>query len=177
MASTKSAIRYATALMELSLTQGKIDRVEKDLVDFKTVLQISDDFRIFLNSPIIRDDKKIQIFQQIFSGFDELTMGFFKLVTKNGREQKLPEIAHQFNRLLEKHRNVVSGTIISASALDAATKRTIIDKLSGTFEGNLTLKEEVDPTLLGGFIVRVDDKQIDASVSSKLRQLKQELVK
>ncbi len=82
MASTKSAIRYATALMDLGLAQGKIERLEKDLAYFEQVMHTSNDFRIFLNSPVIRDDKKIAIYHQILSNFDELTMGFFSLVTK-----------------------------------------------------------------------------------------------
>jgi F-type H+-transporting ATPase subunit delta len=177
MASTKSAIRYATALMDLVLAQGKIERVEKDLSYFEQVMHTSTDFRLFLNSPIIRDDKKIAIYHQILTNFDELTMMFFGLVTKNGRELLLPEIARQFHRLLEKHRDIVSGTITTSSPLDAETKQTIIRKVSGTFKGNLSLKEEVNPSLLGGFIIRIDDKQIDASVASKLKQLKQELTK
>lgn len=177
MASTKSAIRYAKALMDLGLAQGKIERLEKDLSRFEQVMQTSNDFRIFLNSPVIRDDKKIAIYHQILSDFDELTMGFFNLVTKNGREQLLPEIARQFHRLLEKHRDIVSGTITTSSALDAETKQTIIRKVSASFKGNLSLKEEVDPSLIGGFIIRINDKQIDASVASKLKQLKQELTK
>ena len=104
-------------------------------------------------------------------------MSFFTLVTKNGREHLLPEIAHQFDRLLKKHRNIVTGTITSSIALDAQTKKSILDKISSTFEGTLALDEVVDASLLGGFIIRIDDKQIDASVSSKLKTLKQELVK
>jgi F-type H+-transporting ATPase subunit delta len=89
----------------------------------------------------------------------------------------LPEIARQFHRLMEKHRDIVSGTITTSSALDEVTKQTIIRKVSGSFKGKLSLKEEVNPSLLGGFIIRIDDKQIDASVASKLKQLKQELLK
>lgn len=177
MASMKSAIRYATALMELSLSQGKIEQVEKDIAQFTALIKDSQDFRTFLNSPIIRGSKKIQIYQEVLKGFDELTMRFFKLVTQNGREQLLPEIARQFKQLLDKHRNIVTGTIISSSALDAATKQNIIEKLSTTFHRNLKLQEEVNPSLMGGFIIRIDDKQIDASVASKLKQLRQELVK
>jgi F-type H+-transporting ATPase subunit delta len=163
--------------MELSLSQGKIERIERDLSHFEQVMRTSNDFRIFLNSPVIRDDKKIAIYQQILTNFDELTMMFFGLVTKNCREHLLPEIARQFHRLLEKHRDIVSATITTSSPLDEDTKQAIMRKVSGSFKGNLSLIEEVNPSLLGGFIIRIDDKQIDASVASKLKTLKQELVK
>jgi F-type H+-transporting ATPase subunit delta len=61
--------------------------------------------------------------------------------------------------------------------LSVATKETILKRISPAFEGKLSLSESVDPSLLGGFVIRVEDKQIDASVSSKLKALKQELVK
>lgn len=177
MASTKSAARYAKALLDLTLEKGLIDVVEKDLNRFVQVVKESDDFRIFLNSPVVRDDKKIAVYQQVFSGFSSATMQFFALVTKNGREQLLPEIAHQFERQLMKHRGIVSGSITSAVALTEQTKQAILAQVAPAFEGSLQLSETVDPSLLGGFVIRIEDKQIDASVSSKLKELRQELVK
>jgi len=177
MASTKSAVRYAKALLDLCLEQGKVEAVEADLVRFTAMIANSKDFSVFLSSPVIRDDKKIAIYKTLLGDFNQITMSFFTLVTKNGREHLLPEIAHQFDRLLKKHRNIVTGTITSSIALDARTKKSILDKISSTFEGTLALDEVVDASLLGGFIIRIDDKQIDASVSSKLKTLKQELVK
>lgn len=177
MTSTKSAIRYAKALVDLCLSEGKLERIEGDLNHFIRVMEGSNDFRVFLLSPVIRGDKKIAIYQKVFEEFDPLTLRFFKLVTNNGREQLLPEIARQFNRLLEQHRNIVSGTITSAVPLNAITKTAIIEKIARSFQGKLALTEHVDASLIGGFVVRIEDKQIDASVVSKLKQLKQELVK
>jgi F-type H+-transporting ATPase subunit delta len=117
MASTKSAARYAKALLDLTLEKGWVEVVEKDLIRFVQVVKESNDFRIFLNSPVVRDDKKIAVYQQVFEGFNPLTMQFFALVTKNGREQLLPEIAAQFERQLKKNRGIVSGSIVSATPL------------------------------------------------------------
>ncbi|MFM7595302.1 MAG: ATP synthase F1 subunit delta [Flavobacteriales bacterium] len=177
MASTKSAARYAKALLDLSLEKGWVEAVEKDLNRFLQVVKESDDFRVFLNSPIVRDDKKIAVYQQVFNGFSAATMQFFALVTKNGREQLLPEIAHQFDRQLMKHRGIVSGSITSAIALSQETKQAILTQVAPAFEGTLQLTEAVDPSLLGGFVIRIEDKQIDASVAHKLKELRQELVK
>jgi F-type H+-transporting ATPase subunit delta len=151
--------------------------VEKDLIRFVQVVKESNDFRIFLNSPVVRDDKKIAIYQLVFEGFNPLTMQFFALVTKNGREQLLPEIAAQFERQLMKNRGIVSGSIVSATPLTEKTKQEILDRIAPAFEGSLQLSESVDPSLLGGFVIRIEDKQIDASVANKLKELRQELVK
>lgn len=177
MASTKSAARYAKALLDLTLENGSVEAVEKDLIRFVQVVKESNDFRIFLNSPVVRDDKKIAIYQKVFEGFNPLTMQFFALVTKNGREQLLPEIAAQFERQLMKNRGIVSGSIVSATPLTEKTKQEILDRIAPAFEGSLQLSESVDPSLLGGFVIRIEDKQIDASVANKLKELRQELVK
>lgn len=177
MASTKSAARYAKALLDLTLENGSVEAVEKDLIRFVQVVKESNDFRIFLNSPVVRDDKKIAIYQKVFEGFNPLTMQFFTLVTKNGREQLLPEIAAQFERQLMKNRGIVSGSIVSATPLTEKTKQEILDRIAPAFEGSLQLSESVDPSLLGGFVIRIEDKQIDASVANKLKELRQELVK
>ena len=177
MASTKSAARYAKALLDLSLEKGWVEAVEKDLIRFVQVVKESNDFRIFLSSPVVRDDKKIAIYQKVFEGFNPLTMQFFTLVTKNGREQLLPEIAAQFERQLMKNRGIVSGSIVSATPLTEKTKQEILDRIAPAFEGSLQLSESVDSSLLGGFVIRIEDKQIDASVANKLKELRQELVK
>jgi F-type H+-transporting ATPase subunit delta len=177
MASTKSAARYAKALLDLTLENGSVEAVEKDLIRFVQVVKESNDFRIFLNSPVVRDDKKIAIYQLVLEGFNPLTMQFFTLVTKNGREQLLPEIAAQFERQLMKNRGIVSGSIVSATPLTEKTKQEILDRIAPAFEGSLQLSESVDPSLLGGFVIRIEDKQIDASVANKLKELRQELVK
>jgi F-type H+-transporting ATPase subunit delta len=177
MASTKSAARYAKALLDLTLENGSVEAVEKDLIRFVQVVKESNDFRIFLNSPVVRDDKKIAIYHKVFEGFNPLTMQFFTLVTKNGREQLLPEIAAQFERQLMKNRGIVSGSIVSATPLTEKTKQEILDRIAPAFEGSLQLSESVDSSLLGGFVIRIEDKQIDASVANKLKELRQELVK
>lgn len=177
MASTKSAARYAKALLDLALEKGWVEAVEHDLIRFVRTLKDSNDFRVFLNSPVVRADKKISIYAQVFSGFQPVTIQFLSLVTKNGREQLLPAIAHQFERQLRKNRGLVSGSIISASPLSDQTKQDILARIAPAFEGTLSLTESVDPSLIGGFVIRIEDKQIDESVSSKLKALRQELVK
>jgi len=177
MISIKSAHRYAKALLDLCLEQGKTDAVATDLLRFTALMNDSNDFRLFLNSPVIHDDKKIAIYDQVLVGYNELTLAFFRLVTKNGREAWLPEIAKQFQKLWEKQRNLVSGTITSAKALDETTKNAILAKVAPSFDGSLSLDEQVDSYLIGGFIIRIEDKQIDASIATQLKSLKQQLVK
>lgn len=177
MTSTKSAVRYAKALLELSLEQGVLSEVARDFAAFSKITSESSELRSFLDSPVIRADKKNEILQTIFPEFTNLTTQFMALVVKNGRESLLPEMAKQFDRLLKKHQGIVTGTLTSSVALDDATKKQILEKVSGKFEGKLELSYHVDSSLIGGFVVRVEDQQLDLSVLSQLNALKQELVK
>ena len=175
MKSTKAAIRYAKALLEMSIEQKVLDPVLHDMSRIITMAQSSQDFVSFLNSPIINTDKKIKIINALIVDLQPLSAGFISLIVKNGRSAMLPFIASGYSSLLEKHRGIVSGTITSAVALDNDSRKKIIDKLSKTFAGELRLVEKIDPALIGGFIITIGDKQIDSSVASKLKNLRQEL--
>lgn len=177
MKSTKSAGRYAKALLELALDQKKIEVIESNMQQILTVAEEAHDFQVFLNSPLIKVDKKIEVIKSIFGNFDALSISFLELVSNNGRESYITEIAHSFLNQLKEHRGIVPVTIISAQKLDAKTKEQITSKISASIQGTLEITENVDESLIGGFIVRMGDHQIDASVSNQLNRLKQELVK
>ncbi|MFN5654027.1 MAG: ATP synthase F1 subunit delta, partial [Flavobacteriia bacterium] len=98
------------------------------------------------------------------------------LVTNNGRESVMLDIAKQFMSQLKAHRGIVPITIISAQQLEESTKQSILAKISSSVAGTPEITEEIDSALLGGFIVRMGDHQIDASVASQLKRLKQQFV-
>jgi len=86
------------------------------------------------------------------------------------------DIAKQFIAQLKSHRGIVPITIISAQKLEDATKQAIISKISAAISGTPEISEEIDAALIGGFVVRMGDHQIDASVASQLQRMKQQLV-
>ena len=177
MKSTKAAGRYAKALLELALDQQKIEVIESNMQQILTVANEAHDFQVFLSSPLIKVDKKLEVIKSIFSNFDDLSISFLEMVAVKRREAMITEIAAAFLSQLKDHRGIVSVTIISAKTLDAQTKAEITAKISASVKGTLEITENVDESLSGGFIVRMGDHQIDASVSNQLNRLKQELVK
>lgn len=177
MKSTKAASRYAKALLELAIEQNKIEAVAADLNYLSEVNAETNEFKILLKSPVINSAKKIAIFNELFGQFEELTTSFVKLITNNRREYMLPEIAASFVAQLKAHRGIVPITIVSATALNSATRKMIVSKIQETVKGELEIEEIIDETLIGGFIVQMDDKQIDASVASQLSNLKQRLTR
>jgi F-type H+-transporting ATPase subunit delta len=177
MKSTKAAGRYAKALLELALDQQKIEVIENNMQQILTVANETHDFQVFLSSPLIKVDKKLEVIKSIFSNFDALSLSFLEMVATNRREALITEIASAFLSQLKDHRGIVAVTIISAQTLDAQTKTQITSKISASINGTLEITENIDESLIGGFIVRMGDHQIDASVKNQLNRLKQELVK
>lgn len=176
MKSTKSAGRYAKALLELALDQDKLALVEADMLQLIKMSEEVHDFHVFINSPLIQIDKKVAVIHSIFKDFNEVTLKFLALVTNNGREGAMIEIAKQFIAQLMSHRGIVPVTIISAQQLEDNTKAEILSKINSVVKGTPLITEEVDASLIGGFIIRMGDQQIDASVASQLQRMKQQFV-
>lgn len=177
MKGSKVASRYAQALLELAVEQQVLDSVAGDMKFFHEVCAENRDLELMLASPIVRADKKIAVVKAVFDQFEKVSMTFIELIAKNGREAMLPEIAEAFGDLLKAYKGIVPVTITSARPLDAAVKDSILKKVQAQAKGTLEVTEEIDETLIGGFIVRMDDKMIDASVSSQFVQLKQRLTR
>ena len=177
MKSTKSASRFATALLELAIERNSVDKVARDLQYLLEVNQETKEFQILLKSPVINSTKKIEIFNELFNDFEELTTLFIQLVTNKRREYMLAEIAFSFDALLKAKKGITPVTLISAVTLDESTKKTILSKIKPLVKGELELTETIDESLVGGFIIRMDDKQIDASIASQFNNLKQRLTR
>jgi F-type H+-transporting ATPase subunit delta len=173
MSVTRVAHRYAQALLDLSTEKNVVEKVNADMLQLSSVCKDSQDFVNLLSSPIVDSNKKSEIFKAIFdSKMEKMSMEFMELILKNSRENIIPEIAKGFVSLYKKKNNILDVTVISATKLDIATKDQIITKIKASFDGTIEMIEKVDPELIGGFIVRIDDKQIDASIASQLSNLK-----
>lgn len=170
------AKRYAQSLIELSEERKVTDNVMEDM---KAILHASNEnreFRSFLRSPLIKEDKKAAIFDKIFTGCNELTHKFNHLLIKNKREYLLPLIADQFIAKVNEQRGIVPLTLTSAVALDAKVRENIISRLNKEVNAQLEIEEVIDEKLIGGFIVQMGDTKIDASISYQLEKMRQSLL-
>lgn len=176
MSVQKIASRYAKSLLDLAVEQNKLERVAEDMKAFKEAAKVPD-FRLLLKSPIVNPDKKTAIIKAIFDGkFDELTMAFLNIVVNKGREANLADIAVEFDSQYRKVKHISTVVLTTASPINKTTLDAVHKKLSesSATDSHIELKTEVDPNLLGGFIVEFEDKVYDASVSHKLKQLRKE---
>ena len=174
MKGTIVASRYAKSLLELSIEKNILDKVNNDMVQLSEICAESEDLVSVLNNPTINAVKKGEIFTAIFNGkIESVSLDFIQLITKNSRETLLPVIAQNFTKLYKAHNNILDVELISAVALDDAAKSKILDKVKAKFDGaSIQLTEKIDESILGGFIVKIGDKQIDASIASQLTNLK-----
>lgn len=177
MKGTKAASRYAKALLELSIDLKKVDQVAGDMNFLMETFRETAEFQSFLNSPVVKSDKKIEIFHQIFEQFELETMKFVELVIKNRKESILPEIARSFDEQVKAFKGIIPIKLISAVPLNNATREEILSKVRANIKGELEVTEVLDADLIGGFIVRMGDVQIDASVSNQFNNLKQRLTR
>lgn len=174
MPNYKAASRYVKSLLGLAEEQGVLDEVHKDMQLIAKTCDNNYDLVVLLQSPIIKHDKKRIILEKIFKGkVNKLTMAIIDIVTRKNREALLPTIAREFHSAYNSFKGIQPASITTTIPLDAELRKEIekiVKKLSD--KKTIELEEKLDKDLIGGFILNVGDKQVDASISSKLKSLK-----
>ncbi len=166
--------RYAQSLLEIAVDQNQLDAVYNDMHLIGTTISESKDLSILLNSPVVKSSKKNDVLNAVFGAkISDHTKKFLTLVTDRNRAALLEDIAYSFVNLYKEERNIIVAEVTSAVKLDDNQKKNIIDLLKT--DATIEMVEKIDPSIIGGFIVRVGDKQIDASILSELSNLKQAL--
>lgn len=172
----KISVRYSKALFQTAEEKNIVDNV---MADMSFILEMSKaaETREFLENPVIPPSQKAAIFNKLLKGrVNDITIAMVELLVKNGRESFLPAIARAFIRETRIQRGITEAVLTTAVPVDARVKEQIIQLVAGTFKTKVELREVVDPDIIGGFILRVDDNYIDASIKSKLRKVKKELL-
>jgi F-type H+-transporting ATPase subunit delta len=171
MLETKVAKRYAKSLIDLASEQGVLDAVNADMLQFVSVCDANRDLNLLLSNPIIPSDKKLSILKAVFSSASKLSTAFFEIITRKGREGNLPAIAKEFVDQFKKSKGIETAVVTSAITLDEQLRKQVYQLVKDSVKSEIELVEKVDNKLIGGFVIRIGDKQYDASVSSELRRL------
>lgn len=173
MSEGRIAARYAKPLLELAEEMKVLDKIKDDMDSFVSVCKKSRDFSMMLKSPIIPHFKKADILKKAFSGkYDDLTVKAFELITRKNRESALESVAKAFIAMYNVKKGIADVRVTTTFELDKRTKESF-EKLAKEVTGKEPLlTEEVDPEILGGFILRLGDKQIDDSVRGQLNDLR-----
>ncbi len=177
MAGYKAASRYAKSLLDLSTEQNALEEVFKDMVLFESIVDDNSELEAILKNPIIPLDKKSGILTNVFgTRVHQLTNIFLQLLVNKGRAGILFDTARQFVKQYRVLKGIVLAEVSSAEVLTDANRAEIVSLVKRELKANeVILKETVNAGLIGGFVLKVEDKQFDASISSGLTKLKKEL--
>jgi len=174
---SKIAVRYSKALFQSAKEQGLIKEIRDDMM-FILDLSGMDDFRDVIESPVIPDSKKKQIMEALFrENINDTSFNLITLTVNNNREAFLPGIARCYIDLADKYEGITKVTLRTPVAVSKNNR----DAIEGIIERDLNtkadMKEIVDAELGGGYILKVEDLYVDASLKSQLRKIRKQLIK
>lgn len=170
------ATRYAKSLMELAVETNQLDAVRNDMKAIKQVCDENREFGLFLDSPVIKTDKKVSVLTAVFKGkISDITLSFLNLIATKHRESLISEIATAFDDQYKANKNILTAVVTSARGLDASTREKVMDLLKAQSKGEVELIEKTDADTIGGFILKIGDRQIDRTVARQLSNMKKEL--
>jgi len=171
---TEAGARYARALFDLATEEGSTEKVRADLRSLKAMMAESDDLRRVVQSPVYsaEDKGKALVALAVEAGFDMTTAKFLGLVTQNRRSANLPAVIAAYERLYAAQTGVVAAEVVSAVALSKAQLDGVKAQLRASLGKDPEIETRVDPTILGGLKVKVGSRLYDASLKTRLDQLK-----
>lgn len=166
--------RYASALFDLAKEASQVKEVEAELTKFQGLLHESEDLRSMVRSPVLSSDEQARAMNAIMTKAEigGLAANFLKLLTSNRRLFAVADMIKGFRSLAAKDRGEATAEVASAVALTDAQVEALKATLKASIGKDVTLATRVDPSLLGGLVVKVGSKMIDSSLKTKLQNLK-----
>ena len=168
------AERYASSLFELALQANSVAKVEADLTAFETLLSGSADLVRLVESPVFSAEDQTRAIAAVAdkAGITGLAGNFLRVAAANRRLFAVPGMIKAFRRIAAEHRGEVAAEVTSAHALTAAQETELKAALKGVAGKDVAIAVTVDPSLLGGMVVKIGSRQIDTSLKTKLNSLK-----
>lgn len=176
MSEFRVSTRYAKSIVELAIEKNALDEVLADMNQLVKMASDNRELALCLNSPIVTFDKKLKVLKALFekSG-NALTLAFFDIVTRKNRANLLLDIAREFQKQYNLHKGIQVAELTTTFPITEELREKFIGtvkEISGLEK--VTLNEKINSDLIGGFILKVNDRQLDESLSSKLKALKLE---
>jgi F-type H+-transporting ATPase subunit delta len=165
--------RYASALFDLARDQRQVESVGKSLDALNQALADSRDFAELISSPLVSRDEASRSFAAIAPqlGIDPVTTNFLGVLARNGRKSELGSVIRAFKRLAAEHRGEATAEVITARALNDGQLGQLREQLRARAGRDVNIDAAVDPSILGGIVVKLGSQQIDASIRTKLNRL------
>ena len=176
MLNPRLAGRYAKSLMDLSIERNELASVHNDMLFLQSLQHASPEFVKIMRSPVIPGDKKNKILDALtHDKISVLTASFSKLLVSKGREFYLPEIVDAFIQQYKNYEQIHTVTLTTAVPVSDEVKNAIIDRVKAVAKIQHTeLVSKVDPAIIGGFVLEVGDRLVDASIAYDLANIRKQ---
>ena len=171
---SRAAIRYAKAIIDIATESNNASAVNNDMKTIGTAIKENGELHEFLSNPIVNGSIKMNALIEIFPSLQAETKGLFQLLVANKRFEILSAITSQFNTLFDIASGIEQAVVTTAVPLTAELEVLVKNKLKEFSSKTISITNVVDASIIGGFVLRIGDKQYNASVANKLQQLKRE---
>jgi F-type H+-transporting ATPase subunit delta len=176
MSSTRAAIRYAKAILEIADSKKVASEVSADMALIEKTIKDNSELSSFIQNPLIITETKKNVVSEVFASVNAVTKSLFQLLLENKRFEILDGIAVEYNKLFDISNGVEIAKVTTAIPMDATLEAKVSAKIESISSSKkITIENIVDPSIIGGFILRIGDKQYNASIADRLQVLKREL--
>jgi F-type H+-transporting ATPase subunit delta len=166
---------YARALFEAAKEEGKLDRVHEQLADFVASADQVPELQAVLESPELDSRAKVALLDQVLGDADELVRNFVMLLAEKGRSGEIDEIAREFEALVAQEQGILDVELTTAVELSQKDFDELVSRIGKASGRKVRASRAVDPDLVGGLVLQVGSRRLDASIRGRLDRLRHEL--
>ncbi len=174
--SNRAAIRYAKAILERAKEQNSLEQTSKDMLLVAQTIGSNSELYSFITNQVVSSEVKLSALLEVFVQIGEDAKLLLRLLAENKRLDILSNVAEAFNKLYNDLSGVEVVKVTTAIALTPELETKVLAKAKEFTSKSIVIENVIDPSIIGGFILRVGDKQYNASVANRLTALKRELV-
>jgi F-type H+-transporting ATPase subunit delta len=166
---------YARALFEAAKEEGRLERVHEQLTDFVAAADQVEELQSVLESPELDPRAKVALLDQVLGDADELVRNFVRLLAEKGRSGEIQEIAREFEALVAREQGILDVELTTAVELSQQEFDDLVGRVGQASGRKVRASRTVDPDLVGGLVLQIGSRRLDASVRGRLERLRQEL--
>ena len=173
---SRAAIRYSKAIFQIAEESNSLSNIKGDMDSIISAHESSEDFKKLINNTLINYSDKKEILSIVISKMNEKTNNLIDLLIANKRLSILYDIAHGFNDIYNRENNIERATVVTATPISEKIKNQVLKKIQTLSNKSVEIENIIDETIIGGFILRYENREYNASLSQRLNKLKTKLI-
>ncbi|MCD6333586.1 MAG: ATP synthase F1 subunit delta [Bacteroidales bacterium] len=175
---SRIGVRYARALYAVAKSKGNEDKVRNDLSDLLQLMTDLTEFDLLINTPMMKGNDKAKLLTRLFKNqIQPLTLDFLLLLTAHRRESALGDACRMYESMYKQEKGIVEARITSVIPLRKNLVAKLVQWIEEEMKKKVELQQTINENLIGGFILRMDDRQLDVSISDRLQKIRQDLLR